>query len=87
MHLTREHEIALTNTLIELRLRRGLMVIFGDIGNDHVAKMKDLSPREFWMLMLVAACVLGMGLYPAPFTEVMHKSVDALLLHVSHSKL
>jgi NADH-quinone oxidoreductase subunit M len=62
-------------------------VIFGDIGNDHVAEMKDVSPREFWMLMLVAACVLGMGLYPAPFTEVMHKSVDALLLHVSHSKL
>ncbi|HPV24177.1 MAG TPA: NADH-quinone oxidoreductase subunit M, partial [Casimicrobium sp.] len=62
-------------------------VIFGDIGNDHVAEMKDVSPREFWMLMLVAACVLGMGLYPAPFTEVMHESVDALLLHVSHSKL
>ncbi len=62
-------------------------VIFGDIGNDHVREMKDVSPREFWMLMLVAACVLGMGLYPAPFTEVMHKSVEALITHVSHSKL
>jgi NADH-quinone oxidoreductase subunit M len=62
-------------------------VIFGEIGNDHVREMKDLSPREFWMLMLVAACVLGMGLYPAPFTEVMHKSVEALITHVSHSKL
>ncbi len=62
-------------------------VIFGEIGNDHVREMKDVSPREFWMLMLVAACVLGMGLYPAPFTEVMHKSVEALITHVSHSKL
>jgi NADH-quinone oxidoreductase subunit M len=62
-------------------------VIFGEIGNDHVREMKDLSPREFWMLMLVAACVLGMGLYPAPFTEVMHKSVEALITHVAHSKL
>ena len=62
-------------------------VIFGEIGNDHVRDMKDVSPREFWMLMLVAACVLGMGLYPAPFTEVMHKSVEALITHVSHSKL
>ena len=62
-------------------------VIFGDIANDHVREMKDVSPREFWMLMLVAACVLGMGLYPAPFTEVMHKSVEALITHVSHSKL
>ena len=62
-------------------------VIFGDIGNDHVREMTDVSPREFWMLMLVAGCVLGMGLYPAPFTEVMHKSVEALITHVSHSKL
>ncbi len=62
-------------------------VIFGEIGNDHVREMKDVTPREFWMLMLVAACVLGMGLYPAPFTEVMHKSVEALITHVSHSKL
>ena len=62
-------------------------VIFGDVGNDHVRDMKDVSPREFWMLMLVAACVLGMGLYPAPFTEVMHKSVEALITHVSYSKL
>ena len=62
-------------------------VIFGPIGNDHVREMKDVSPREFWMLMLLAACVLGMGIYPAPFTEVMHKSVEALITHVSHSKL
>ncbi|MBL8309951.1 MAG: NADH-quinone oxidoreductase subunit M [Burkholderiales bacterium] len=62
-------------------------VVFGSIGNDHVRNdMPDLSRREFWMLMLVAACVLGMGLYPAPFTEVMHKSVDALIAHVAQSK-
>ena len=33
------------------------------------------------------ACVLGMGLYPAPFTEVMHKSVEELITHVARSKL
>ncbi len=62
-------------------------VIFGEIGNDHVRDMKDLTRREFWMLALVAACVLGMGLYPAPFTEVMHTSVDELIKHVARSKL
>ncbi len=62
-------------------------VIFGEIGNDHVREMTDVTPREFWMLALVAACVLGMGLYPAPFTEVMHTSVDALIKHVAQSKL
>jgi NADH-quinone oxidoreductase subunit M len=62
-------------------------VIFGEIGNDHVRDMTDLTRREFWLLVLVAACVLGMGLYPAPFTEVMHTSVDELIMHVARSKL
>ena len=63
-------------------------VMFGEIGNDHVKNdMPDLSRREFWMLVLVAGCVLGMGLYPAPFTEVMHKSVEELITHVARSKL
>jgi NADH-quinone oxidoreductase subunit M len=62
-------------------------VMFGDIANEHVREMKDLTRREFWMLGLVAACVLGMGLYPAPFTEVMHTSVDELIKHVARSKL
>jgi NADH-quinone oxidoreductase subunit M len=62
-------------------------VIFGEIGNDHVRGMTDLTRREFWLLVLVAACVLGMGLYPAPFTEVMHVSVEELIKHVARSKL
>jgi general secretion pathway protein A len=31
-YLTKEHDMALTNILIELHLKRGLSVIFGDIG-------------------------------------------------------
>lgn len=42
LHLTREHEIALTNTLIELRLRRGLVVIFGDIGTGKTTLSRKL---------------------------------------------
>ena len=38
------------------------------------------------MLALLAVCVLGMGLYPLPFTEVMHASVDNLLTHVAHQQ-
>jgi len=62
-------------------------VVFGPIGNDHVAEMKDIDSREFVVLGLLAVCVLGMGLYPLPFTEVMHTSVENLLAHVAHSKL
>jgi NADH-quinone oxidoreductase subunit M len=62
-------------------------VVFGPIGNDNVAKMTDLNSREFIVLLVLALCVLGMGVYPAPFTEVMHASVNDLLAHVANSKL
>lgn len=62
-------------------------VIFGDIANDHVRELTDITSREFWMLAALAVCVLFMGIYPAPFTEVMHQSVNELITHVSKSKL
>ena len=62
-------------------------VVFGAVGNDHVAKLKDIGGREFLVLGLLAVCVLAMGLYPFPFTEVMHASVDNLLKHVAAGKL
>ncbi|MCE9570782.1 MAG: NADH-quinone oxidoreductase subunit M, partial [Rhodocyclales bacterium] len=62
-------------------------VVFGAVGNDHVAELKDIGGREFLVLGLLAVCVLAMGLYPFPFTEVMHASVDNLLKHVAMSKL
>ncbi|KAF0102018.1 MAG: NADH-quinone oxidoreductase subunit M [bacterium] len=62
-------------------------VVFGPIANQHVAELSDINSREFLVLGLLALCVLGMGLYPLPFTEVMHASVNNLLEHVAHSKL
>jgi NADH-quinone oxidoreductase subunit M len=61
-------------------------VIFGEVANDHVAKLKDLNHREFLVLGLLAAAVLWMGVYPLPFTEVMHASVNDLLRHVAATK-
>ena len=62
-------------------------VVFGAVANDHVASMKDVDNREFWMLMAMAALVLFMGIYPKPFTDLTETSVRALLEHVSISKL
>jgi len=62
-------------------------VIFGAVANEHVAALQDLNRREFLVLGLLAAAVLFMGVYPLPFTEVMHASVSELLRHVAVSKL
>ncbi len=62
-------------------------VYFGDVANDHVKELEDINAREFLMLAILAVSVLAMGLYPKPFTDVMHTSVDGLLQHVAASKL
>ncbi|NMG27491.1 NADH-quinone oxidoreductase subunit M [Aromatoleum evansii] len=62
-------------------------VVFGVVGNSHVAELEDIGAREFAFLGILALCVLAMGLYPFPFTEVMHASVNELLRHVAVSKL
>ena len=62
-------------------------VIFGAVANDKVAALQDIGAREFLVLALLALAVLGMGLYPLPFTEVMHASVNGLLQHLTVSKL
>jgi NADH-quinone oxidoreductase subunit M len=62
-------------------------VYFGEVANDNVRQLQDLSRREFWMLALMAAAVLFMGLYPKPFTDVMSPAVTELLRHVAASKL
>jgi NADH-quinone oxidoreductase subunit M len=62
-------------------------VIYGAVANQHVAELTDASARELFVLGLLAAAVLWLGVYPAPFTEIMHASVDDLLKHVAASKL
>lgn len=62
-------------------------VVFGEVANDHVAELKDVNAREFWMLMGLAFFVLLMGLWPAPFTDAIQVSADGLLKHVATSKL
>jgi NADH-quinone oxidoreductase subunit M len=62
-------------------------VVFGDIANDNVRQLQDVNLREFGILASLAVVVLLFGLWPAPLVEVMHASVDNLLIHLSASKL
>jgi NADH-quinone oxidoreductase subunit M len=62
-------------------------VIFGEVANENVAKLKDINKREFLVLSLLAIAVLGLGLWPAPLLDVMHASVDHLIQQMMASKL
>jgi len=62
-------------------------VIFGAVANPHVAALSDLDGRERLVLGLLALAVLVMGVWPNPFAEVLHTSVNDLLAHVAQSKL
>ncbi|MDH5424003.1 MAG: NADH-quinone oxidoreductase subunit M [Gammaproteobacteria bacterium] len=62
-------------------------VYFGEVANDNVAKLNDLSGRETLIMTLLAIAVLILGLWPAPLIDVMHASVNNLLHHIAVSKL
>jgi NADH-quinone oxidoreductase subunit M len=62
-------------------------VVFGEVANEHVAALTDVNAREFGILLLLAAAVLWMGVYPKPVTDLMDVSVKHLIEHVQQSKL
>ncbi len=61
-------------------------VIMGPVGNDKVAALSDINPREFWMLALLALFVLLIGVWPNVIGNVMHASVENLVQHISIPK-
>jgi len=62
-------------------------VVFGPIGSDAVAALKDVNGREFLFLAVLAVGVLLLGLWPNPLLEVMHASVQNLVEHIAVSKI
>ncbi len=62
-------------------------VVFGDIANASVRALADIGAREFAILAILAACVLAMGIYPKPFTEPMHASVNKLIQQTMLKKI
>ena len=62
-------------------------VMYGEIGNAHVAELKDISKREALVLGLFAAGVLAIGIYPKPLTDLMEPSIANLAMQLANSKL
>jgi NADH-quinone oxidoreductase subunit M len=61
-------------------------VIFGNVSSEKVAGLKDVNAREFAMLFVLALLVIGVGLYPKPFTDVIGVSVSTILELASVTK-
>src|SRR5688572_14574127 len=62
-------------------------VIWGDVGNDGVASLKDLNAREFTVLAVLAAAVIALGVWPAPLLDVMRPTLGYLVEQLMASKL
>ena len=54
-------------------------VIFGELTKDDLKAMADLTPREIAIIAPLVILTLFMGIYPAPFLDVMAVSVNNLL--------
>jgi len=62
-------------------------VIFGEIANEHVRELLDINRREFALLAILAVATLAMGIYPKPFTDPMHASVNKLIQQTTMKKM
>jgi NADH-quinone oxidoreductase subunit M len=54
-------------------------VIYGPVGNDRVAALKDLNGREFLILATLAVAVLVVGIWPAPLLKMMQPTIHHLV--------
>ncbi|GAB3385642.1 NADH-quinone oxidoreductase subunit M [Lysobacter fragariae] len=62
-------------------------VVWGEVGNAHVAEMEDINFREAIVLGVFAAGVLVLGIYPKPLTDLMEPSIANLAAQIATSKL
>ena len=62
-------------------------VVFGAVGNGHVAELADINAREFWVLGLFALGVLALGIYPKPLIDLMDAPITQLVTQLGTTKL
>jgi NADH-quinone oxidoreductase subunit M len=62
-------------------------VLWGDVGNAHVAEMKDINGRETFVLAAFAALVLAIGIWPEPLVHLMDSSVTQLVQQLAIHKI
>jgi NADH-quinone oxidoreductase subunit M len=80
--------VAATNLLLGAAYSLWLVkrVFYGEVANQAVAGLKDLSAREWILMTVLAVLVLGVGIWPYPLIEMMEASVQNLVAHIVISK-
>lgn len=54
-------------------------MVFGNLKIEYTASFKDLSEREFMVLLPIAFFIFVMGFYPSVFLAYFHFSCSALV--------
>ncbi|TVQ37753.1 MAG: NADH-quinone oxidoreductase subunit M [Wenzhouxiangella sp.] len=62
-------------------------VFYGEVGNSAVAALKDLTGREWTLMVTLAVLVLGVGIWPFPLLHMMEASVQNLVEHIVLTKV
>jgi len=62
-------------------------VVFGPITQPEVARLPEATRLEFWYLLVLAVCILVMGLWPAPLLDILHPATGTLLQQFAQTKL
>ena len=60
-------------------------ICFGTRRNPDAAAMKDLTPRELWLLVPLALATIWMGVYPESFMAPMRDDVGRLLTRIERA--
>ncbi|MDX1924016.1 MAG: NADH-quinone oxidoreductase subunit M [Rickettsiaceae bacterium] len=66
-----------------LRLYRDVM--YGEVKNHHILECRDLSAREIWSLVPLAACVIILGIFPGLITQYFEHDVAQILISTGGS--
>lgn len=62
-------------------------VIFGKIQNNDILNFNDINTDEKLTLLILVAAVIILGIWPAPFIDLMHTSMNHLVYQIMQSKV
>ncbi|MFH1803397.1 MAG: NADH-quinone oxidoreductase subunit M [Pseudomonadota bacterium] len=57
-------------------------IVFGALTKENLKNILDMSPREWMIFTPLVIVVIWMGVYPVPFLDVLHVSVENLVNQV-----